>query len=201
VRASSASIIRLPTTVPIWNRFFTVAPLVLVGTKEPDGIYDIAPKHMAMPLGWEDYYCFACTPRHGTHANARRTGEFTVSYPLPDGVVATSLAASGREEGGEKPNLAALETFPASVVDGVLVADSYLYLECKLDRIVEGFGDASLIVGQVVAAQVDERALRVSEGDDAETLRDLPLLAYVSPGRFARIEHTDSFPFPARFFR
>lgn len=197
--ASSVSVVRLPTEVPIWSRFFTVAPLVLVGTKEPDDSYDIAPKHMAMPLGWKDHYCFVCTPRHATYTNVRAREEFTVSFPLPETVVVSSLAATAREEGNVKPNLAALTTFPASVVDGVLVEGCYLYLECTLDRVVEGFGDATLVVGRVVAAHVDERALRISESEDAEIVRDLPLLAYLSPGRFARIADTDSFPFPARF--
>ena len=198
---SRAPLVRLPTEMPIWPRVFTVAPLVLVGTKEPDGSYDIAPKHMAMPLGWEDYYCFACTPRHATYANVRARGEFTVSFPLPEAVVLSSLAATERDDEGQKPNLEALATFPAAVVDGVLVEGCYLYLECSLDRIVEGFGEAGLVVGRVVAAHADERALRVSESDDGETLRGLPLLAYVSPGRFARVDRTDSFPFPARFSR
>jgi flavin reductase (DIM6/NTAB) family NADH-FMN oxidoreductase RutF len=194
----TASLVRLPTEVPIWNRFFIVAPLVLVGTKEPDDSYDIAPKHMAMPLGWNDRYCFVCTPRHATYANVRARQEFTVSFPLPEAVVVSSLAATAREEDA-KPNLAALTTFPASVVDGVLVDGCYLYLECALDRVVEGFGDAVLVVGRVVAAHVDERGLRISESEDTEIIRDLPLLAYISPGRFARIEATDSFPFPGRF--
>jgi flavin reductase (DIM6/NTAB) family NADH-FMN oxidoreductase RutF len=198
---SRMSIVRLPTEVPIWSRIFTVAPLVLVGTKEPDGSYDIAPKHMAMPLGWEDYYCFVCTPRHTTYTNVRAGGEFTVSFPLPESVVLASLAASERNEEGQKPNLDALATFPAAVVDGVLVEGCYLYLECSLDRVVEGFGEAGLVVGRVVAAHADERALRLSEGNDGETLRALPLLAYVSPGRFARVDHTDSFPFPVHFSR
>jgi flavin reductase (DIM6/NTAB) family NADH-FMN oxidoreductase RutF len=72
-------------TVPLppgglWNRIHTVAPLVLVGSKEPNGRYDIAPKHMAMPLGWGDWYCFVCTPRHATYANIEREGAFTVSF-------------------------------------------------------------------------------------------------------------------------
>ena len=146
--APTVSVVRLPTEVPIWNRFFTVAPLVLVGTKEPDDSYDIAPKHMAMPLGWKDRYCFVCTPRHATYANVRAREEFTVSFPLPETVVVSSLAATAREEGNVKPNLAALTTFPASVVDGVLVEGCYLYLECTLDRVVEGFGDAVLVVGR-----------------------------------------------------
>ena len=142
---------------------------------------------------------FVCTPRHATYTNVRAREEFTVSFPLPETVVVSSLAATAREEGNVKPNLAALTTFPASVVDGVLVEACYLYLECTLDRVVEGFGDAVLVVGRVVAAHVDERALRISESEDAEIVRDLPLLAYLSPGRFARIADTDSFPFPAHF--
>ena len=31
----------------VWERVFTVAPLVIVGSKETDGTYDLAPKHMA----------------------------------------------------------------------------------------------------------------------------------------------------------
>jgi flavin reductase (DIM6/NTAB) family NADH-FMN oxidoreductase RutF len=194
----AASPVRLPTEVPIWNRFFTVAPLVLVGTKEPDDTYDIAPKHMATPLGWKDRYCFVCTPRHATLANVRAREEFTVSFPLPEAVVVSGLAATAREEDA-KPDLAAVTTFPASVVDGVLVDGCYLYLECVLDSVVEGFDDAVLVVGKVVAAHVGERALRISESEDTEIIRGLPLLAYVSPGRFARIAVTDSFPFPGRF--
>ena len=40
----SDSGIELPVDTPIWSRFFTVAPLVLVGTREPDGGHDLAPK-------------------------------------------------------------------------------------------------------------------------------------------------------------
>ena len=62
------------------------------------------------------------------------------------------LAAGGRLPDGAKPTLAALRTFPASAVDGVLVLGCPLYLECKLERTVDGFGDNSLVVGRVVAA-------------------------------------------------
>ena len=62
---------------------------------------------------------------------------------------------------------------------------------------VEGFGENSLIVGEVVAARVADDALRVSDGDDADLLRSAPLLAYLHPGRFAPIADTLSLPFPA----
>jgi len=190
----------LPVDSPIWKSFFTVAPLVLVGTVEPDGeTPDLAPKHMAMPLGWSNFFCFACSPRHATQRNAQRSGEFTVSFPRPEQIIETSLAAGPREPDGEKPSLGAVPTFAASEVDGVLVRDAYLWLECRLERVVEGFGENTLIIGEVIAAAVDERSMRVSEGDDADLLASSPLLAYLAPGRFARIAESNSFPFHTNF--
>lgn len=190
--------IPVSTETPIWSRFFTVAPLVIVGTSEGDG-HDLAPKHMAMPLGWDNYFCFVCSPQHATQSNAQRTGQFTVSFPHPDQVVEASLAAAPREEGGSKPSLDAIPTFPASTVDGVLVRDAYLWLECKLDRVIDGFGRNTLIVGRVVAAAVDERALRDADRDDADLIREEPLLAYLSPGRLARVSESFSFPYHVDF--
>jgi flavin reductase (DIM6/NTAB) family NADH-FMN oxidoreductase RutF len=195
---TTPTLVALPTDQPIWSRFFTVAPLVLVATKEGDG-WDVAPKHMAMPLGWDNHYGFVCSPRHSTYDNVRRHGAFTVSFPGPDQIVQTSLAASGRDPEGGKPGLEALPTFPATAVEGVLVSGCGLYLECELDRIVDGFGENCLIAGRVVAAQADERALRVHDRDDADLVHAAPLLAYVSPGRFASVSETFSFPFHADF--
>jgi flavin reductase (DIM6/NTAB) family NADH-FMN oxidoreductase RutF len=184
----------------LWTRVFTVAPLVLIGTREAGG-YDLAPKHMAMPLGWRDRFCFVCTPRHATYWNAKEHGAFTVSFPGPELVVPASMAAGGRYLDGAKPSLSALATSPATQVDGVLVDGCLLYLECELERIVDLDEDTALVVGRVVAALADEEALRDEDADDEELLHDRPLLAYVSPGRFARVEETFSFPFPADFSR
>lgn len=192
------SMIELDVSKSVWDRFFTVAPLTLVGTIEEDGSADLAPKHRAMPLGWSNYFFFVCSPRHRTQKNALRTGFFTVSFPRPDQVVEISMAAAPREE-GEKPSLAVIPTFPARVVEGVLVKGAYLWLECRLDRVIEDYGDDSLIIGEVVAASVSEKAMRDADGDDADLLRSDPLLAYVSSGRFARVDETFSFPFHAGF--
>jgi flavin reductase (DIM6/NTAB) family NADH-FMN oxidoreductase RutF len=91
-----SSIVELDTRSPIWSRFFTVAPLIVVGTLEADGAVDFAPKHMAMPLGWQNYFCFVCSPGHATQRNAQARGQFTVSFPRPDQFVQSSLLASGR---------------------------------------------------------------------------------------------------------
>ncbi len=196
---TSDSLVSLDLDRPIWDRFFCVAPLIVVGTKEEGGGYDLAPKHMAIPLGWENYFGFVCTPQHRTYQNIRRERAFTVSFPRPDRVVSISLAAAPRCDDDSKPALAALPTFPASAIDGVLLEDAYLFLECQLDRIVDGFGKNSLIAGKIVAAKVREEALRFYERDDRDLLLKAPLLAYLYPGRYAKIDRSNSFPFHAGF--
>ena len=193
--------IRLDVTRPIWDRFFTVAPLVVIGSKEPDGSYDLAPKHMAMPLGWQNYYAFVCSPRHATYRNIQRERQFTVNFPRPTEVVSSSLAASPRCDDDSKPALALLSTRPAGVVDGVLVGDCYLYLECTLHSMLDGFGANSLVIGKVVAASADEDYVRMDDRDAGEQLFKAPLLAYVSPGRYATLRETAQFPLPKGFSR
>ena len=181
---------------PLWDRFFWVAPLVLVGTLEEDGAFDLAPKHMAMPMGWQNLFGFVCTPRHGTYVNARREGGFAVSWPGPGQLVQTSLAAAPREN-GDKPSVAAFPVEAAAVVPGAVVPGACLQMECELERIVDGFGDNSLIVGRVVAARGQESVLRDPDRDDADLIRAAPVLAYLHPGRLAFIGDTQAFPFPA----
>ena len=41
----------------------------------------------------------------------------------------------------------------------------------------------------------------LSDGDDNDLIHESPLLAYLSPGRYARVENSNSFPFPANFMR
>jgi flavin reductase (DIM6/NTAB) family NADH-FMN oxidoreductase RutF len=192
------NLVELDVNQPVWDRFFWLAPLVLVGTREADGSHDLAPKHMAMPVGWENYFAFVCTPAHHTYANIRRTGVFTISYPRPDQLVLTSLAASPRcGENDDKPALSVLPVFPAKTVDGVLVEGGYMYLECELDRIIDDFGVNSLIIGRVVAARVAEDSERIHEGGDQALIHNAPMLAYIHPGRFATIDQSLTFPFPA----
>jgi flavin reductase (DIM6/NTAB) family NADH-FMN oxidoreductase RutF len=194
-------VIPLTTDRPIWDRFFSVFPLVIVGSKEGERQYNLAPKHLAMPLGWENHYCFVCSPRHSTYHNIRRHGAFTVSYPRPTEVLLASLAAAPRCEDQSKPSLQVLPTFPASQVEGILVQGCYLFLECTLHKILDGFGPNSLIIGDVVAAAAHEDALRTDEQDEDDQLFQFPLLAYLSPGRVAEVRQTMAFPFPKGFSR
>lgn len=191
-----SNLVALDPTKNLWERFFTVSPLVLVGTLDADGKPDLAPKHMAFPLGWANYFGFVCAPSHSTYTNVERLRSFTVSYPRPTDVVTTSLTASPRCD-DEKPVVGMLQTFEPQIVQGVFVEGGYLFLECELDRIVDGFGVNALIAGRIVAAYIRPDALRDDDRDDAALLLEAPQLAYLYPGRFAVIDTTQAFPFPA----
>jgi len=195
------TLVELDPKGSIWERFFSVFPLVVVGTLEENGAIDLAPKHLAIPLSWGSHFGFVCSPRHRTYQNIERTGEFTVTYARPSQVVLASLAATPRCEDDTKPVVEALPTFPATSVAGAFLKDGYLFLECKLERIYDDFGENSLIAGAITAARVADDALRTSDEDDQERLAAAPLLAYLHPGRFAEISKTQRLPFPAGFRR
>lgn len=201
VSETEQAIVELDIDQPVWDRCFMVAPLVLIGTKDEDGSLDLAPKHMAMPMGWQNYFGFVCSSRHSTHGNIARTGEFTVSYTRPSQVIYASLAASPRCADGQKNVLLSFPTFRASKVDGEFVDDAYLFLECKHHKTFDGFGPNCLITGKVVAAYAHPDYIRSSELDDQELIHDAPLMAYLPPGRFASITRSNAFPFPAKMKR
>lgn len=194
--------VSLDTSRPIWKRFFMIAPLAVVGTREGEG-YDMAPKHMITPMGFDNYIGFVCSPTHGTYQNIQKHGEFTMSFPLPGQTLMTSLSASPRQEGLSKSEqiVDLLPTCRAKTVDALFMVDSYLMLECRHFKTLDGFGRNSLITGEILEAHVAPDYLRVSEQDPQEMLHEHPLLAYVAEGRFARVSETYHFPFPKGFKR
>ncbi len=196
-----SSVVTLEDRTELWEQCFVVAPLVLIGSRDASGSYDFAPKHMATPLGWDRYFGFVCTPRHSTYRNVEARRAFTVTFPRPNQIVQASLAASSRRADDTKPGLRALPTFEATAIDGAFVADGYFFLECELERVVDGFGDNSLIAGRVVKAHVDQSFCRCSERDDQDLTWQCSLLAYLHPGRFATITSSYSFPYPVDFHR
>lgn len=183
----------------VWEQVFTVHPLVIVGTVNPDSTANFAPKHMAFPLGWDNYFGFVCTPDHQTYQNIKQTGEFTVTYPKPDQLVLTSLTASPRHDDGSKPGLEAVDTFEATEIEGNFVKDGYIFLECRLKNFMDGFGENSLILSQIVGAHAWSDVIKNPSHSDNEAIFNNPQLVYISPGRFAVIDETQAFPFPENF--
>lgn len=199
--AKTPGLIELDTSGSIWESFFTVFPLVVIGTREADGSDDLAPKHMAMPMSWKNHFGFVCTPLHNTYQNIQRDRQFSVTYMRPSQTVLASLAATPRCDDGSKPITQALPTFAAESINASFVKDGYLFLECELREIVDDLDENSLIIGRIKRARVAEDALRSSDQDDEDLVYSAPLLAYLYPGRFAEIASSTKLPFPAGFKR
>lgn len=193
----------VPLDQDLWNRFYTVHSLVIIGSKEADGSYNLAPKHMAMPMGFTNYFAFIGTPRKTTYQNVKREGVFTVSYPRPDQLVLSSLSASQRADDHSKEVIKEIPTVEAQKVEGKFLENAYLQLECKLTDIMGKFGEWELIVGEVIAAYADPKMLRNSgeDSNDEQVVYENPILAYLHPDRFSIIKESNRFPFPKDFKR
>ena len=102
----------------------------------------------------------------------------------------------GEDNNNEKTVISSLPTFKSEHLDALFIEDAYLYLECRLHQIIDGFDDFSLISGEVQHAFAHEDSFRASEKDEQQMVFNAPLLAYLAPGRFAKIQDSYAFPFP-----
>jgi len=195
--------IELDVEQDIWSRAYTVHSLIIIGSKEEDGNYNFAPKHMAMPMGFSNHFGFIGTPRKSTYRNIQREKVFTVSYPKPSQLTVSSLAATQREDDDSKPILDQIPTAPAQEIEGYFVKDSYFQLECKQTECLGKFGEWELIVGEIVAARINKRMSRkISDSaGEGQLIYNNPLLAYLHPNRFSVIKESNVFPFPKEFKR
>ncbi len=186
----------------IWDHFYMVAPLVVIGSKENNS-FDLAPKHMVSPIGFSNYFGFVCTPRHTTYHNIKKEKKFTVSFIRPDQVLLSSLAALPRceENHYSKEIIKDLPTITTENKDNIYIENSYVLFECNLFRIIDGFDDYSIIIGQIDKALVHKDHKIFSGGDEQEHIYKNPLLAYIAQGRFASVKETYSFPYPKDFQR
>lgn len=194
--------ISLDPKMGLWEQFYTVAPLVVIGTKEGEN-FDLAPKHMATPIGFSNYFGFVCTPRHSTYHNIKKEKRFSVSFVKPDQILLSSIAAIPRCSVGDFPKdiIAQIPTLTSEDGGSIYIADSYVYLDCALHKIIDGFDDYSIITGTIVKAFVHKDHMIYSDQGQQSRIYKNPLLVYIAQGRFAKIKETMSYPFPKDFQR
>jgi|AntRauTorcE11897_2_1112592.scaffolds.fasta_scaffold00774_2 flavin reductase (DIM6/NTAB) family NADH-FMN oxidoreductase RutF len=202
-KQDQSTMIDITDAPDIWSRCFMVHSLVIIGSREANSAYNLAPKHMAMPLGFGNYFGFMGTPRKKTYENVKREKAFTVSYPQPHQLVLSSLSASRREKDDTKPIIEKIPTVDARRIDGKFLKDSYFQLECELSQTVGKFGEWELVVGEIVAAYVHKNAHRdeAKDKEDSKLIENHPLLAYLHPDRFSIVKESHNFPLPKDFKR
>jgi flavin reductase (DIM6/NTAB) family NADH-FMN oxidoreductase RutF len=182
------------------SRYFTVKPLILVTTLGLKGLPNVAPKTQNMDVGrCEQYFAFVCTPQHHTYQNLKANKEFVVNYPGPELIERVSAAAQLAEDSDEIA-LAGLTSIPSVVVKPPRIKECYLHLECKLVEIKD-LEDSSLILGKIVARSADKE-VSFERGKSKENIRLLskrPLLAYIYPDHYTKINVAEEFIFPKNY--
>jgi flavin reductase (DIM6/NTAB) family NADH-FMN oxidoreductase RutF len=182
------------------RRYFTIKPIVLVTTLGGSGLPNVAPKTQCMSVGRrEGYFAFVCTPDHHTYQNAKANREFVVNYPGPELIEKVS-AASQFAENEDEIALSGLTSIPSLVVKTPRIKECRVHLECKVVD-VKDLDDGSIILGKVVARSSD-REISFKKGMDAENINLLskyPLLVYVYPDHYTRINTVEKFIFPKNY--
>lgn len=177
------------------RQFFRSASIILVTTLSPSGVPNVAPKTQVMPVGRRGYWAFACCDRHHTYQNVLQQGEFVINIPGPELIEQVSRAAAEFPPGTDEIKGAGLTGFPSQVVEVPSIAECRVHMEFKKDWIQDGFGEESLIIGEVVGVTVDEDLVDAG----VEILGEYPLLVYVYPGHYAAIEGAEKFVFPKNY--
>lgn len=176
----------------IWSHFFHASPLVLVTSINRQGRVNVAPKTQCTRIGSTNFVGFGCEPGHHTLQNVAATGEFVINYPGPE--IARQAGQAGAKFGldvADEVAACGLTTAAAQTVRPPLVAECRAHLECRLVDIRQ-YGAGAFVVGEVLAASVEEEAL-ADQG--ASALGMAPLLVYVSPNHFAGMHVARKFPF------
>lgn len=141
-------------------------PIALVSTVCPEGTANLAPFSFFMP-GGTNPPSLAFSPTLGkdgvekdTLRNIRETGEFVVNLVHRSMADPMNLSAKALPRDESEWEFSGLTMAPCSVVKPARVQESVVSFECRLVQVVghgEGAGAARYVIGEVVAAHVDER--------------------------------------------
>jgi len=182
------------------DQYFTIKPIILVTTLRRSGLPNVAPKTQCMSVGRrEEYFAFVCTPKHHTYQNAKADKEFVVNYPGPN-LIEKISATSQIAENIDEVALAGLTSIPSLVVKPPRIKECMVHLECKVMDIKD-LGDGSIILGKVVARSSNPEISfkRVMAEESLNLLSKHPLLAYVYPDHYTRIDTAEKFIFPKNY--
>ncbi|MDX1690266.1 MAG: flavin reductase family protein [Acidimicrobiia bacterium] len=140
-------------------------PIGWVGTLSPGGVPNLAPySFFNVVAGTPPTVLFSAGRSRrdkDSYANARDTGEFTLSVVTEE--LAEAMVATSGEYGPDVDEfaVAGLTAAPGTVVDAPFVAEAKAVMECRVSRIVElGPAPANVVVfGDVLRVHAEEALL------------------------------------------
>jgi flavin reductase (DIM6/NTAB) family NADH-FMN oxidoreductase RutF len=179
----------------VGGQFFCPEMVVLVTTMSTSGIFNVAPKTQAMPVGRGNYWAFACCSSHHTYQNVLQQGEFVVNIPGPELIEHISRASADTPAGADEIDACGLTAIPSRQVAVPSILECRVHLECKRYQVIDGLGGDSLIIGKIVAACGDQDFVST----DVRILAEKPVLAYVHPDHYTLVKEVRKFQFPRNY--
>jgi len=175
--------------------FFKPESVALVTTISISGVPNVAPKTQVMPIGRKNYWAFACCGSHHTYQNVVQQGEFVINIPGPELIDHISRSSADFPLGTDEIKAAGLTALSSKIVVPPSIAECRVHIECRRYQVLDGFGNDSLIIGQVIACFGDSGFVST----DPAILREYPLLAYIHPNHYATIDRVERFSFPRNY--
>jgi flavin reductase (DIM6/NTAB) family NADH-FMN oxidoreductase RutF len=143
-----------------WRTVLYANPVVLVSTRSPAGVDNVAPYGMCMPISMDPpMFAIGVKPTRHTCQYIKRRGEFGINFLGPALKQACVLSAEEISPELSEFDHAGLGRFPAAEIDVALVAESPANMECRLEW-MHAAGDHDVMVGRIVAIWVDDAVLR-----------------------------------------
>jgi flavin reductase (DIM6/NTAB) family NADH-FMN oxidoreductase RutF len=135
--------------------FFMPTPVVLVSTMSKDGIPNLAPFGLVIPISFNPpMIALGIRDNRKTHKNIMETKEFVVNLPSTDQVKLVNKSAEPCSQINkfERVGLTPLQSVSVKTPS---IKECKVHFECTLEW-TKNAGDHTVIVGKVVAISVDD---------------------------------------------
>ena len=141
----------------------TPVPVYLISTVSKDGIFNIAPYGMVMPVSYKPLvYCIATSKKRDTYRNICDTGDFVLNAPSADLLRQVNQTADTVPPEVDEFELAGLTPIDSEKVSAPRIEECKSHLECKVVWMKEATAAKSgyatervIITAKVVALSID----------------------------------------------
>ena len=152
--------------------FFSPTPVALVSTVSKEGVPNLAPYGLVMPISFDPpMIALGIRVTRKTHKNITDTREFVVNFPAADLVKIVNKAAVPTPVVDKFHNVG-LTPIKSAVVKAPGIKECRVHYECTLEWLKDA-GDHTLIVGKVVSVSVDGDLPAVEKAAMMEKIRPL----------------------------
>ncbi len=139
-------------------------PIALISTVGEDGVYNVAPYSLVVPVSWKPPLVIVSIGTKGgqkkdTLSNIEFSKDFVINIMAEEAIKPTIKAAGNYPSNVDEIKEVGLKAIAAERVRSPLVAEAQVSIECKLFQKIEvGEGEdlRSLILGEVVLVHLKE---------------------------------------------